>query len=73
MKESPMKSLSQSLINERILEEDHEVDLNTLIQIRNRFGIALKGIFWRKFENNECSAETIKKLTECVDLDLDSA
>ncbi len=44
-----------------------------MIEIRNRFGIALKGIFWRKFENNQCSDETIKKLTECVDLDLDSA
>lgn len=44
-----------------------------MIEIRNRFGIALKGVFWKKFENNECSDETIKKLTECVDLDLDSA
>ena len=44
-----------------------------MIEIRSRFGLALKGIFWRKFENNECSDESVKKLTECVNLDLDAA
>jgi hypothetical protein len=52
---------------------DSEADKMVMVEIRSRFGLALKGIFWRKFENNECSDESVKKLTECVDLDLDAA
>lgn len=63
------------LSHHEALSEDGElvVDVNAMVEIRNRFGIALKGIFWRKFENNECSDLTIRKLTECIDLDLDGA
>ena len=37
---------------EHTLLDDHmkeEIDVNVMIEIRNRFGIALKGVFWRKF------------------------
>jgi hypothetical protein len=58
---------------EQGLGEELEIDHNSMVEIRSRFGIALKGVFWRKFENKECADETVKKLTECVDLDLDAA
>ena len=48
------------------------MDLGTKSEIRRRFGLALKGVFWRKFEKRECSDETIRKLIECINLDLDS-
>lgn len=68
-----MKQLSsQPLLQEQLDPDSNDIDANVMVEIRNRFGIALKGIFWRKFETNECTDETIKKLTECVDLDLDS-
>ena len=65
--------LSRIDSNSARLSEELEVDNNAMMEIRSRFGLALKGIFWRKFENNECSDESVKKLTECVDLDLDAA
>ena len=48
-----MKELNRELLADHV--EGDELDTNAMVEIRNRFGIALKGIFWRKFENNECS------------------
>lgn len=31
------------------LSDEVEIDKQTMVEIRSRFGIALKGIFWRKF------------------------
>ena len=55
------------------LSDDVDIDKNVMIEIRSRFGLALKGIFWRKFQNKQCTDESVRKLTECVDLDLDAA
>ena len=41
--------------NSQRLSDDIEIDNNVMIQIRSRFGLALKGIFWKKFQNMECS------------------
>ena len=35
--------------NSQRLSDDIEIDNNVMIEIRSRFGLALKGIFWKKF------------------------
>lgn len=42
--------------------EDDNIDPNLMSEIRNRFCIALKGILYNKFENNQCSSESLKVL-----------
>jgi hypothetical protein len=40
---------NQPLLQGQIDSENNDIDANVMVEIRNRFGIALKGIFWRKF------------------------
>jgi len=49
-----------------------QIDPLLMKEIRSRYLIALKGIFWVKFENNQCSGLSVRNLIECADLDLDN-
>lgn len=61
-------------MNANLLSENSYDHIDPLLmkEIRSRYLIALKGIFWEKFENNQCSGLSVRNLIECVDLDLDN-
>jgi hypothetical protein len=45
-----MREINRPFMEDRVQSDFTEtIDSNVLDEIRNRFGIALKGIFWRKF------------------------
>ena len=43
-----------------------------LMECRNRFLFALKGLYWEKYEDHQCSSESDVLLVEAVDWDLDT-
>ncbi len=62
-------NLKSSLLNDNLGEQ---IDPVLLKEVRNRYLIVLKGIFWERFEKNQCSGLSVRNLIECVDLDLDN-
>jgi hypothetical protein len=38
---------------------DYNLDEEMLIECRNRFLFALKGLYWEKFEDHQCSSESV--------------
>lgn len=67
--EKEMQAIKENLLSDNIPEE---IDPALMDEVRNRFCIILKGIFWSKFEDNQCSTYSIRMLTECVNIDMDS-
>lgn len=64
-----MQNLNSNLMNE---DNQDNIDLGLMEEVRNRFCVILKGIFWSKFEDNQCSSESVRMLIECVNIDMDS-
>ena len=61
----------QNSIRESLMTEKDNLDPEVLSEFRNRFLIALKGLYWEKFENHQCTSDTVILLTEAADWDLD--
>ncbi|EGR30426.1 sodium hydrogen exchanger family protein, putative [Ichthyophthirius multifiliis] len=56
-------------------EESSEIqnlDKDKIIEARNRFLLALKGIYWIQYEKHQCSSSTLLLLLESVNWDLDA-
>ena len=53
-------------------DQDNEVDLDLLTEVRRIFLMTLKGIYWDLFDKNQCSPDALIILTQSANLDLDN-